>query len=395
MPELSFVLPHWLYWAGLLLFPLLAMWLHRKSSAAPGQPVSLVLGYFLLITGGFVGVHRLYLKSRWAAFFVALFVALLLVNVEARQARDDYSGTANAVNMTESRIKRAEKSLIKAEKRLARRDNERNRQRLLKEQDKLATAKARIAQVQAEKVAAEQNLQRWRSIAQAIGMLLLIGILIDAALLPRLVKRLNQTEQLPDEGGFSCPVVVDEVEAEHDDSREPFAFNRAVSRLNAHAGEFVAYWSIIAVFVYYYEVVARYVFNSPTNWAHEGMFLMFGMQYLIAGGFCLRENAHVRVDVIYSQLSQRTQAMIDVITSVFFFIFVLTLLVTGWIFFHDAYQIGEVSFTEWGIQYWPIKFALPAGALLLMLQGIAQLLKDIAVLRDRQVALDTQVRPEG
>ena len=49
----------------------------------------------------------------------------------------------------------------------------------------------------------------------------------------------------------------------------------------------MAYWSIVAVFVYYYEVISRYVFNSPTNWAHESMFLMFGMQYLIAGGFVL------------------------------------------------------------------------------------------------------------
>jgi len=395
MPELSFVLPHWLYWAGLLLFPLLAIWLHRRSSAKPRQAVSLTLAYFLLITGGFVGVHRLYLKSRWAAFFVALFVAVLLVNVEARQARDDYSGASNAVSLTESRIARAEKSLKKAEARVARRDNERNRKRVAKEEEKLASAKARIDQVKVEKVASEQNLLFWQGVAEAIGLALLIGILVDALQLPRLVRRANQTEQLPGDEVFSCPVV-DEVEAEHDDSKEPFIFNRAISRLNAYAGEFVAYWSIIAVFVYYYEVVARYVFNSPTNWAHEGMFLMFGMQYLMAGGFCLRENAHVRVDVIYSLLSKRTQAMIDVITSLFFFIFMVTLLVTGWIFFHDAYEIGEVSFTEWGIQYWPIKFALPLGAALLLLQGIAQLMKDIAVLRDPEhVALDTATRPEA
>jgi TRAP-type mannitol/chloroaromatic compound transport system permease small subunit len=81
---------------------------------------------------------------------------------------------------------------------------------------------------------------------------------------------------------------------------------------------------------------------------------------------------------------------------VFFFIFVLTLLVTGWTFFYDSYEIGEVSFTEWGIQYWPVKFALSAGAILLLLQGIAQLVKDIAVLRDPEhIALDTETRPEG
>jgi TRAP-type mannitol/chloroaromatic compound transport system permease small subunit len=125
------------------------------------------------------------------------------------------------------------------------------------------------------------------------------------------------------------------------------------------------------------------------------MFLMFGMQYLIAGGFCLRENAHVRVDVIYSQLSKKARAIADIITSVFFFIFVLTLLTTGWIFFHDAFEVQEVSFTEWGVQYWPVKFALPLGAALLLIQGVAQLVKDIAAVRNPAIPLEAETRPEG
>ena len=186
------------------------------------------------------------------------------------------------------------------------------------------------------------------------------------------------------------------MEAEHDDSHEPLLFSRLISRLNGLTGEFVAYWSVIAVLVYYYEVIARYVFNSPTNWAHEGMFLMFGMQYLLAGGYVLREGAHVRVDVIYNYFSNRAKGIVDLFTSIFFFIFVLTLLFTGWTFFNDSYQVSEVSFTEWAIQYWPIKFAIPLGAALLLLQGIAQLLKDIAVVIDPDaIQLDTKVRPEG
>ena len=104
----------------------------------------------------------------------------------------------------------------------------------------------------------------------------------------------------------------------------------------------------------------------------------------------------MRVDVIYTHLSKRTQAIVDLITSVFFFIFVLTLLVTGWIFFHDAFTIQEVSFTEWGIQYWPVKAALPIGAALLLIQGLAQLVKDFMVVVNPQaVQLETHVRPEG
>src|SRR3546814_11636194 len=86
---------------------------------------------------------------------------------------------------------------------------------------------------------------------------------------------------------------------------------RAIGAVNGFAGHYVAYWSVLAVAAYYFEVVARYIFNSPTNWVHESMFLMFGMQYLLSGGYCLREDSHVRVDVIYERFSERTKAIID------------------------------------------------------------------------------------
>jgi len=111
------------------------------------------------------------------------------------------------------------------------------------------------------------------------------------------------------------------------------------------------------------------------------MFLMFGAQYLLAGGFCLREDAHVRVDVFYMRFSKKGKALVDVLTSVFFFIFAVSLLTSGWTFFNDSFQVREVSFTEWGIQYYPIKLTLAAGAALLLLQGISRLLHDIAILR--------------
>lgn len=60
-----------------------------------------------------------------------------------------------------------------------------------------------------------------------------------------------------------------------------------IDRLSLTCGEFVAYWAVIAVFVYYFEVISRYVFGAPTNLAHESMYLMFGMQYLITGAYAM------------------------------------------------------------------------------------------------------------
>ncbi len=149
-----------------------------------------------------------------------------------------------------------------------------------------------------------------------------------------------------------------------------------IDRLSLFTGEFVAFWSVIAVFVYYYEVMVRYVFNSPTNWAHEGMFLMFGMQYLIAGAYAMLSESHVRVDIFYANFSDRGKAAVDLATSVFFFIFAFTLLWTGLIFASDSIGQREVSFTEWAIQYWPIKISIIVGAVLLILQGVSKVAKD-------------------
>ena len=377
MPNLSFVLPHWLYWSGLVLFPLIAIFLYRRAKPQSDSKLTLPIAYFFLITGGFIGLHRLYLKSKWSLVFISLFVAILYVNVELRESRNNLSGANNEISIAEYKVERAEKNLAKGK---------------TNAEQKLQAAQERLTNAEADLTVATQTQTRWHQISQSLGGAILILLLIDFLLMPRLLRRRNAAATDMVETAFHCPVV----EQEHDDLTEPFVFNRLVSRMNGLAGEFVAYWSLIAVIVYYYEVIARYVFNSPTNWAHEGMFLMFGMQYLLAGGYVLRESAHVRVDVFYMHFSNRTKAIVDLITSVFFFIFMCTLMVTGWTFFMDSFEVKEVSFTEWAIQYWPIKFALPLGALLLLLQGIAMLIKDISVaINPAIVELDTEVRPEG
>ena len=140
---------------------------------------------------------------------------------------------------------------------------------------------------------------------------------------------------------------------------------------------------MIAVFAYYYEVVARYVFNSPTNWVHESMFLMFGMQYMLAGAYAYREDRHVRVDIFYANFSRRGKAIADIVTSVFFFIFILTMLWTGARFAIDAIN-SEVSFTEWGVQYWPVKLTIPIGAGAARAAGLSKLIKDIVFVVTRE-----------
>ncbi len=168
-------------------------------------------------------------------------------------------------------------------------------------------------------------------------------------------------------------------------------FTRTVDRVSQFSGAFVAYWTIIAVVVYFYEVVARYFFNSPSNWAHESMFLMFGMQYILAGAYAYLHNAHVRVDLFYARGGAKKKAAIDILTHFAFLMFAFGFIWTAWTFFSQSMNSNEfffasgysneVSFTEWAVAYYPVKFALVLGGVLLLAQGISRVVKDIQILR--------------
>ena len=89
MPDLHFVLPHWLYWAGLILFPLAAMGLVKwQGRSGPLTHVSLPIGYLLLLTAGFVGAHRFYVRDWRGVLFLPLLVAVIYANGAIRDARE-------------------------------------------------------------------------------------------------------------------------------------------------------------------------------------------------------------------------------------------------------------------------------------------------------------------
>ena len=375
MPDITFILPHWIYWGGIAAVPALLMLAARRlparASAPGGSPL---VAYFFWLVGGFVGLHRLYLKSWPAALFIALFVAVIVCNHEARQARNAHSIAKNEAFNADYDLN------------LAIDEGELNDDALAKLRDDLESK-------QNEERNELARMENWTRASGIIAAVVLILLLIDATLIPRECKRvrirdrMQSPEQPPDPLQSPKQPPDPSQPSPLPEERTPPSrpgggvFARTSDRINSVVGEFAAFWTVIAVFVFYYEVIARYIFNSPTIWAHESMFLLFGMQYLLAGGYCLREGAHVRVDVFYARMSARRRAVADLATSVFFFIFTGSLLATGWIFFSDSFAIGQVSHTEWEIPHWPIKFALPLGGALIILQGAANVLRDIAALR--------------
>ncbi len=366
LPDLTFVLPHWIYWPGLLLFPLLAMWLVQRAEAQrTKRRIQAPVAWLLWIWSGFAGLHRFYLKSPKMGFvYVGLFILILFGNTYGKTARNLVSEAQNNVRDTEFQIERWTDLLAKGSEGAA---------------EKLAEAKTALSNTQQALVDGSAVLADWLTFSGGIALVILILLIVDAVLMRRLIA--DAEVRARDEPAAREFLIMDRgprYDPRHEVSNPLI---RTIESISNWSGNFVAYWAILAVFVYYYEVIARYVFNSPTNWAHESMFLMFGMQYLLSGAYALRHDAHVRVDVIYEKFTFRTRTIIDLVTSVFFFIFTITLLVSGAIFALDSIRVLEVSFTEWAIQYWPVKMTITLGAILLLLQGIARLSRDVIFLK--------------
>jgi TRAP-type mannitol/chloroaromatic compound transport system permease small subunit len=367
MPALTFTLPHWLYWAGLLLFPLIAAYLVRRQlRIAPHSRPALFIAFLFWLTAGFIGILRFFLRSAVGVIFIPVFLFIRYCNDQVREVRDDTSRTFAAVERAQhaADIAKPDTPTPTPEAAAA----------YQRAQDDLAKTKNEYDTAQAV-------TDTWNGRGRWGAIVLAIMLLVDAALLPGLVRRQGVREMADPHRPLVADVapltVAEPVLAEDPTLHFHTRVTDWIEGINVKAGEYVAWWSLIAVFVYYYEVVARYVFNSPTNWVHESMFLMFGMQYMLSGAYAYREDQHVRVDVIYAKFSPRGKAIADIVTSVFFFIFIGTMFVTGIRFAADAVNAREVSFTEWGIQYWPVKLAIPIGAALLLLQGVAKLLKDV------------------
>src|SRR5690242_20928753 len=108
MPTLNFILPHWLYWGGLLVFPLVAMYLvaMQRRKGPPREPI-LFNAYLFWLCAGFAGVHRYYLKSWWGLVFVPLFAGVVYCNSQVREVRDDVSRTFAALEQAQVSAARA------------------------------------------------------------------------------------------------------------------------------------------------------------------------------------------------------------------------------------------------------------------------------------------------
>jgi TRAP-type mannitol/chloroaromatic compound transport system permease small subunit len=156
---------------------------------------------------------------------------------------------------------------------------------------------------------------------------------------------------------------------------------RAVDALSDIFG-FIAKWLVLlACLVSAGNAIIRYTFNYSSNGWLEIQWYMFGGIVFLGAAQTLRMNEHVRVDLLYSWVSDRTRLLIDIFGFTVFLLPAMTYLIyLTWPFFVQSWRLQEYSNNAGGLILWPIKLVLPLGIALLWLQGIAELIKRIAAL---------------
>jgi TRAP-type mannitol/chloroaromatic compound transport system permease small subunit len=153
-----------------------------------------------------------------------------------------------------------------------------------------------------------------------------------------------------------------------------------VDTINDRIGRILSYAVLLMFLLVLKEVIRRYVFNSPTVWGQELTQLTFGVYVILSGGHIMRWGGHVNVDILYTKFDHKTKALVDILTSVLFFLFCGMLLIYGGALALDSMSYWERSISAWGPPLWPFKLMIPIAAVLILLQGIAKLIRDILTL---------------
>ncbi|MDR3300524.1 MAG: TRAP transporter small permease subunit [Candidatus Accumulibacter sp.] len=164
---------------------------------------------------------------------------------------------------------------------------------------------------------------------------------------------------------------------------------RGMAAINRVVGGVAMYLLLVMLAILVYSVVSSNLLGSPSIWVMEMAQFTMAAYYLLGAGYSMQQGAHVRMDFIYERWSPRRRAMVDSVT-ILFVIFYLGLLVFGgfqgsWY----ALEYGQRNHSVWGPYMAPIKIVMTTGMLLMLLQTLAELLKDLAKIR----GLDLDVRP--
>jgi TRAP-type mannitol/chloroaromatic compound transport system permease small subunit len=165
--------------------------------------------------------------------------------------------------------------------------------------------------------------------------------------------------------------------------------------MNERVGWIADLMVLLACLVSAANAMIRYAFDDSSNAWLELQWYMFAVVVMLGVSYTLKRNEHVRVDLLYMNMSDRQRLWLDLVGGLVFLLPTCALL--GWLswpFFMQSWSVDEGSSNAGGLLRWPVKFLVPLGFALLALQGVSEIIKRIAALRG-YIQIDARyVRPE-
>jgi TRAP-type mannitol/chloroaromatic compound transport system permease small subunit len=156
-----------------------------------------------------------------------------------------------------------------------------------------------------------------------------------------------------------------------------------VDRLSTWIGQAFAWLIVLLTLMICGEVFSRYVLNNPHDWALNAQIMMYGTLFMMAGAYTLAKSGHVRGDVLYGFFQPRTQATIDLVLYIVFFLpGIIALTWAGWTYANESLAIREKTFSATPLPLYPYKFIVPLAGAILLLQGLVEIVRCMLCLRD-------------
>jgi TRAP-type mannitol/chloroaromatic compound transport system permease small subunit len=152
---------------------------------------------------------------------------------------------------------------------------------------------------------------------------------------------------------------------------------KVIDSISEWTGKISSFLIIVITGVILFEVIARYIFNAPTIWAHEISLALYGVYVALLGAYVLVTGGHVNVDILYGRFSPRTRAGVNLFSWLIFFLWCGALVWIGWVRGWESLLIGERESTAFGCPIYPVKLSLAVGGSLLFLQGLAGYIRNI------------------
>lgn len=163
---------------------------------------------------------------------------------------------------------------------------------------------------------------------------------------------------------------------------------RYVDAVNRVIGRWVMWLVIVMMGILLYASIARGAFGISHIWIIETSQMVLAAYYLLGGGYSLQLDSHVRMDLLYSRWSPRTQARVDTVTSLLVIFYIVMLLVGGISSTSYAIEYNQKNYSSWAPVLWPIKVVMCTGIFLMLLQMIAVFFKDLAKARGKPLDED-------